>query len=694
MAALTEKDFNKLVDGIMSFIVEFGGLPFYTYQYVFARSIVVSTLRRDAATITGLWSRQCLHGNTVILDRDGSACRIKDHPRAWNTGIDMTYRVVTYAGHSIIASFNHPFFTQRGWVQVGDLLLEDEVVVLKAWKSSTQDFIASFGAGWSNQETPAPEGEDGEQLVFVRLRSITPYKPVPVYDIEFPGKGWFIANGYKVHNTGKTTTVAITGVGLAVILPTLAHTYSHIEELQPFKEGFWVGIFAPISRQASLSYAKMRKILHSPRGQQVLNDELDIEVASSRGDSLELSHGSYVHAKTASPDSNIEGETYSLIIIDESQKVDRFKVEKEIEPMLSSTAGTLVKIGTAWLTRGGFHRDITDNIEEFKRGKPQHHFEFPYEIVIAEKLEQYKRDGNKFHLYYKDYIDNQIRKRGKNSLAFRMNFQLEWQDSNLDVFSAASLLDAQDTSRHLNQYIGTDLMRVAGIDVGKDNDPTVITINEVDFDNPIVLTDPVSGERNEFYLKKFVAFLELEGTFEDRDHKQGQYSRAVDFLREWDVVKSVIDATSIGDPVAERLQKLTPEIEWEFFKFTTPTKHKLYKTYIDEMESGRQRIAASGESKQTVFFLKWEEEHKSLEKHYTANNYMDCRAPKPESNSMKNIEGESDYHDDYPTSSALACWAARESVQSKVEVVDSGGAGAYPIYGNRSRFARYSGRRH
>lgn len=552
--ALTEKDFNKLVDGIMQFIIEFGGLPLYSYQYSFARAIVVSTLKRDAATITGLWSRQ----------------------------------------------------------------------------------------------------------------------------------------------TGKTTTVAITGVGLAVILPVLSHQLPHVEELRPFKDGFWVGIFAPISRQATLSYQKMRKILHSAKGQMILNDELDITVSSSRGDSLELSHGSYVHAKTASPDSNIEGETYHLIITDESQKIDRFKVEKEIEPMLSSTSGSMVKIGTAWLTRGGFHRDITDNIESFKRGlTPRYHFEFPYNVIIEEKREAFKRDGNKFHTYYEDYINNQIKKRGKNSLAFRMNFKLEWQDSNLDVFSAAALLDMQDVTRHINQYLATELTRVAGIDVGKDNDPTVITINEVDFEHPIVITDPVSGERHEYFLKKFVAFLELEGTFEDRGGKAGQYSRAVDFLREWDVVKVSIDATSMGDPVAERLQKLTPEIEWDFFKYSTVTKHNLFKNYIDEVESGRQRIAASDESKETMFFLKWDEEHRSLEKHYTANNYMDCRAPEAQSSAMKSLEeGESEYHDDYPNSSALACWAARDSVQSKVEVVDSGGAGAYSSpYASRSRIGRY-GRRH
>lgn len=547
--ALAEKDLNKLVSGIMGFVTALGGLPLYSYQYVFARRIVESVLKNDGHTITALWSRQ----------------------------------------------------------------------------------------------------------------------------------------------TGKTTTVAIVGVGLAVILPVLANKFDggenedgtkrpYIEELQQFKDGFWVGIFAPITRQANLSYAKMRKILNSNIGRDMLADpEIDVTMTMSRGDSLSLSHGSYVHSKTASPDSNIEGETYHLIITDESQKLDRFKVEKEIEPMLSSTNGTMVKIGTAWVSRGGFQADIQWNIEKYlHKMAPRNHFEFPYDVIIAEKEEAFKRDGNRFHLNYKRHVEKYIRKRGKNSLAFRMNYMLKWQESNIDVFSAAALLDAQDRQRHLNSYEATELTRVAGIDVGKDNDPTVITINEVDFAHPIIIKDPVSGEVSEFYKKEFVAIKELEGTFEDRHGEKGQYSNAMEFLREWDVVKATIDATSIGDPVAERLQKLTPEIEWEFFKYSSPTKHKLFKNYIDEIESGRQRIAASDTSRETMEFLKWEEEHKQLEKHYTNNNYMDCRAPEPTSKAAKDVgEGESEYHDDYPNSSALAAWAARTSAFAEVEAVATSASGAY-----------------
>lgn len=361
---------------------------------------------------------------------------------------------------------------------------------------------------------------------------------------------------------------------------------------------------------------------------------------------------------------------------------------------------TMVKIGTAWVSRGGFQADIQWNIEQYRRRlAPRNHFEFPYEIIIAEKEEAFKRDGNKFHLNYKKHVEHYIRRKGRNSLAFRMNYRLEWQDSNLNAFSAAAILDAQDASRSLNVYVPSTLIRVAGIDVGKDNDPTVVTINEVDFNHPIIYKDPVSGEVHEYYKKMFIAIREFEGQFEDGRGMRGQYSNVMEFLREWDTTRACIDSTSIGNPVAERMQKLTPEIEWDFYVFSAPSKDKLYRNYIDEIESGRQKIAVDAKAKETTEFLNWEEQHRQLEKHFTQNGYMVCRAPEPQSKTARDAETESEYHDDYPDSSALAAWAARTAHLAEAETVAATGTGGYSSsshqrYGGRSTVRARYGRRH
>lgn len=47
------------------------------------------------------------------------------------------------------------------------------------------------------------EDNDGEILEFTKIHSITLDNKANVYDITFEGKGWFICNGMKVHNSGK-----------------------------------------------------------------------------------------------------------------------------------------------------------------------------------------------------------------------------------------------------------------------------------------------------------------------------------------------------------------------------------------------------------------------------------------------------------------------------------------------------------
>ena len=220
--------------------------------------------------------------------------------------------------------------------------------------------------------------------------------------------------------------------------------------LRPFKDGLRIGIFAPIQGQAQLSYHRMREVIHSDLGEEILADEeLNIEITTSRGDTLELSNGSLVHAKTASPDSKIEGFTYHIILLDEAQGADRFKVEKGIQPMCSSTNGVMVKIGTAWVSRGGFHSDIEYNIEQYKRGGPRNHFEFPYQMVVTEKRRAFERTHEPIDLAYERYVENYRRKHGEQSLAFRMNFLLKGGGPARRHFRRA-MLDSMDMTRELN----------------------------------------------------------------------------------------------------------------------------------------------------------------------------------------------------------------------------------------------------
>lgn len=501
--------------------------------------------------------------------------------------------------------------------------------------------------------------------------------------------------GLWSRQSGKTTAVAELMITLAIILPVLAQAFPHIQFLHPFLEGILIGIFAPIEHQAGLSYRKMRKIIHGERAREILEDEeINVEIETSRGDTLSLSNGANIWARTASVNSKVEGETFHIILLDESQDLDRFKVEKEIEPMRAATRGTMVKIGTANFTKGGFKTDIEYNIEAHKLGKaPRNHFQFDYKQVIADRRAMAAKTGNTALLNYEKYVQDKRRKfGGEKSLSFRLNFLLEWQLSSQEAFSARTILSCEDFSRQLNQLPGTaerdvdrlresNWIRVGGLDIAKINDSTVATVMEYDVNHPVSMRDKLTGEMIHYYPKRVAGLLELQGLFEDSSEGEGQYTSVVNFFRKWGVERVVMDSTGMGNPTYERLQVLAPEIEWVEFKFSAPSKTNLYKHYVDEFEAGRVKIAAGGpknEQGQTVSqesheFEAFIEQHKNLERE-VRGQYVDYRAPKRDRNRPDQEEDE--IHDDYPTSGALAAWGVKTHLLQEVRV-DTPGQGSH-----------------
>lgn len=140
--------------------------------------------------------------------------------------------------------------------------------------------------------------------------------------------------------SGKSEVMAFVIDTLCVILPALA---SIIPDLEQFKTGFRVGLFAPQSDQVVTTYSRSLTRLRSANADMVLTDP-DIDVWLESVARLELSNGSFLAGQVASKQSKIESKTYDLVIVEEAQDVDDLIVSKSIEPMLSSCvcAGTMV----------------------------------------------------------------------------------------------------------------------------------------------------------------------------------------------------------------------------------------------------------------------------------------------------------------------------------------------------------------
>ncbi len=153
-------------------------------------------------------------------------------------------------------------------------------------------------------------GDDGEQLYVSRITSIKSAGTADVYDVEYPGKGWFIAGGIKVHNSGKTESVAS-------ICGYLCDNYPQMR----------VGVFTPRLQQAETDIG--RTSLFYQMNENLLNNQ----IVSLNKDKVELSNKSYAMAVSASDQSNIEGYTFDVIILDEAQKVSNYTWSERITPM-------------------------------------------------------------------------------------------------------------------------------------------------------------------------------------------------------------------------------------------------------------------------------------------------------------------------------------------------------------------------
>ena len=185
--------------------------------------------------------------------------------------------------------------------------------------------------------------------------------------------------------SGKSETVADTVVTLMILLPRLAKLYPEL--LGKFKDGVWVGLFAPTEGQAETLFGRAVTRLTSERALEILNDvEIDDKAARVGGVTrmIKLTNsGSSITMMTTNPRAKIESKSFHLIVIDECQEADDFVVSKSISPMLAYYAGTMVKTGTPTTSKNNFYKAIQLNRRrQTTRGNRQNHYQWDWKEVI------------------------------------------------------------------------------------------------------------------------------------------------------------------------------------------------------------------------------------------------------------------------------------------------------------------------
>ena len=449
--------------------------------------------------------------------------------------------------------------------------------------------------------------------------------------------------------SGKTETIAITVGGLMIILPQLANMpmFADDPRLSMFKDGFWVGIFAPSQRQAQITYRRMKSRIQCKESMAILEDpDFRLEFTTSNGQTVALSNGSFVTAISASDGSNIEGESFKFIICEEAQDISNYKIRKSIHPMGAAYNATICKIGTATTFKGDFYEAIQRNKIDYenKRIKVRNHFEYNYKVV------------QKYNPRYAKYVDREKRSLGENSDEFRMSYNLEW------IISRGMFVDIDEFETNCGDSfldrVSRDLQanHVGGIDVGggsdkksKDADSTIITIVEVDWENPVLMESAYNEETQEeevylAYNSYIKDWLEINPEIA-KDYEE-QYAIIMDYLKNFRIAKLVVDATresSLGQRIRANVN-----YEVELFVFSTKSKSELYKNLDKEINTGRAKYPNSKETQKTKEHQKFIQQITDLQKGYSGSNLV---VSHPD---------ERGAHDDYPDSWALALWGARE----------------------------------
>ena len=337
--------------------------------------------------------------------------------------------------------------------------------------------------------------------------------------------------------SGKSEIVADTVSTLMVLLPRLAKLYPDL--LSKFKDGLWVGLFAPTETQAETLYGRTVNRLTSERAIEIMGDaEIDDSAVRVGGVTRQIrlkKSGSTITMMTANPRAKIESKSFHLIIIDECQEADDFVVSKSISPMLAYYAGTMVKTGTPTTSKNNFYKSIQLNRRrQTNRGNRQNHFQWDWKEV------------SKINLNYEKFIRKEMLRIGEDSDEFQMSYNCKWLLERGMFITSSAMDELGDTSQELVK-VWHKTPVVVGIDPARKTDSTVVTVVWVDWDIP---------DEFGYFDHRVLNWLEMQG-----DDWEEQYFQIVNFLSNYDVLAVGVDANGVGDAVAQRLKLLLPRAE-------------------------------------------------------------------------------------------------------------------------------------
>lgn len=431
--------------------------------------------------------------------------------------------------------------------------------------------------------------------------------------------------------SGKSETIANTVATLMVLLPRLAKMYPDL--LGKFKDGIWIGMFAPVEGQVETLFGRTVNRLTSERALEILGDpEIDDSLGKVAGVTRQIklkNSGSSLIMMTANPRAKIESKSFHLIVIDECQEADDFVVSKSISPMLAYYSGTMVKTGTPTTHKNNFYRSIQLNKRRQTSAKSkQNHFQWDY------------RDVSKYNANYGKFIKKEMLRIGEDSDEFQMSYCCKWL---LDrgMFVTSNILDELgDTSQEVvKAWHRTPV--VVGIDPARKIDSTVVTVVWVDWDRP---------DEFGYFDHRILNWMEIQG-----DDWEDQYFQIVQFLSNYDVLAVGVDANGVGDAVAQRLKILLPRAEVHSLGSSQSEQSKRWKHLKALIDRRMVGWPAHAKTRRLRTWKRFYQQMSDLETKFQGPNFL-AHAP-----------DEAHAHDDFADSLAIACCLTMDLTMPTVE---------------------------
>mgnify|MGYP001614172837 FL=1 len=258
-------------------------------------------------------------------------------------------------------------------------------------------------------------------------------------------------------------------------------------------------------------------------------------------------------------------------------------------------------------------------------------------MVLDERKKRYEQDNNILHLNYEKHIEKKKNEIGETSDHYKTNYQLIWILERGQFITYENLINLEKNYEIKEEYSRIESL-YGGIDWGKMNDSTVFTVV------------------NEY--SQIVVWYEFLG-----DDYSSQIEQIGDIIRRKYVGLKIIHCDSTGtqdmavDMLSAKLREFRLQTQVVGVKFGVGSKDEMYKNLSRLMHPKVVNNEIIEEAK-FMFPKVWSKEKDKfitqfldLQKEIKSGGQWSCNAP----------DG-SQYHDDYPDSTSLACMAFRQII--------------------------------